>query len=260
MKEPTIRALLLAHRGRHLRGSASFAILETLLREHHPTWGGPRAALLEGICPMIRRRDGALILRVRTTARRNWFTLSWRACATRRTRPVSAMPVETTELHAAMRTAITSQIRRWRRGRVPRCAGCGQTGGRLQVDHHDPPFRSIRDAFLATVDDTVPTRFGHGKFNAPAFLPADDALNRRWQQFHAAQATYQFLCKPCNLRKGATAPDDVGDGAAAHAEPRLPPGPAEPGAAAPAVGLPADDPDVPVADLPDAPDVGVASV
>ncbi len=83
------------------------------------------------------------------------------------------------------------------------CAHCGTSEkGKLTVDHLDPPFKVIADAFLSI--HPAEQLFlievqGHSGFLASKFLEAE------WRAFHKARAVLQILCRSHNSSKGAHA-------------------------------------------------------
>lgn len=108
----------------------------------------------------------------------------------------------TRELFAsACRYAVRRQIQAWRKknnaNRV--CKQC-KTTQNLQVDHIRP-FSLISKEFQSKVD-YIPYRYRFIKrYKRIAFLQRDEKFIRKWQRFHHKSATYQWLCKACNLKK-----------------------------------------------------------
>jgi 5-methylcytosine-specific restriction endonuclease McrA len=76
------------------------------------------------------------------------------------------------------------------------CTFCKSTE-KIQIDHIYP-FSLIRDAFLKDRAD-VPTSFVGNIFHQ--FRPEDEAFKQEWVAYHNKIATYQPLCKSCNIRK-----------------------------------------------------------
>lgn len=200
MEEAKVRGLLDLYRvGEHPRGTHAFDAL-TFILLHHPTW---KERLVSIQAARVRRKDNALFLQIKTKSK--WFSVSWRACLIRkRAIRKDARPPEIKKLHEAMRTCIRSQMSAWRRHHPNVCVLCKATG-KLDVDHSEPSFKSIRDAFLEQKpQEEWPTQFGFGKRCATAFLPQDANFKQAFQRFHAHQAKFQFLCRACNLRKGTS--------------------------------------------------------
>lgn len=200
MKVDAIRTELASHLNRsYARGAPEFEGLLQLLASH-PTWGR-RAAEVNGIRIRRSRLNKAVQLQLRT--RRAWFTVSWRQCATRCRAPrAGCQPTHARHLASAMRTAIRYQCRRWRRAqRDFSCALCGERSV-LQVDHKHPSFHALQTAFLAEEQSPPPVEFGVERSScARKFLPRDAGFKRRWQAYHARRATYQLLCRGCNIAK-----------------------------------------------------------
>lgn len=193
------------HVGRYLNRTLSRSQPEfseaTAFLSGHPTWS---QRLGEVVAMRVRRSRLNKSLQLQLKTNRKWFTVSWTACASRR-RPqrADARPPELRRLHAAMRASVRPQILRWRRVQFGprRCAECG-ADGKMQVDHVDPPFCQIRDAFLRDTA-AAPTEFvlRSAASAIPAFRPEDGDFARSWNAHHAAHAEYQFLCPPCNRKK-----------------------------------------------------------
>lgn len=76
------------------------------------------------------------------------------------------------------------------------CKFC-QSTIKVQIDHIYP-FSLIRDEFLKDRVD-IPTSFQGNVFIQ--FKPEDEAFKQDWIAHHNKIATYQPLCKACNLRK-----------------------------------------------------------
>lgn len=212
MREPQARLLLANHVGAPpaSRGHPAFAALLATL-DHHPRWGlhAPHErGRIAGLRVVRRGRHAALTLQAHFGARRSrWHAVSWRQGVERRRRDPAAYEARQPEraLHNALRNTVSRQLSAWRRRQAgrPACAHCGRLGGELHVDHVAPPFVAIRDAFLAQWAGAVPTAFVGGRGSGRCRLPAGAPMTRAWQRFHARQATYQLLCRDCNLRKGA---------------------------------------------------------
>lgn len=98
----------------------------------------------------------------------------------------------------ALRYAVAGEMRAFLSSVEPRrCRKC-DTDVDLAADHAHPPFIQIANKFLETRRPLqlrqVP---GAGDLIGDINVEAD------WIAFHAARATYQVLCRPCNSRKGA---------------------------------------------------------
>ena len=120
------------------------------------------------------------------------------------------------KLYEAMRVAIQNQIMRYRnnnRGILEKCAICeisnsnsGFPSGFVEfhVDHKQPSFRYLRDEFLNNKRNQglyIPSNFSENEHNATIFRAQDAEFSDEWSEYHKQNATYQILCKLCNLRK-----------------------------------------------------------
>lgn len=128
-----------------------------------------------------------------------------------------------TKLTSAMRTAIYDQILLYKKRTfgVRKCSSCSMMT-LLEVDHIIP-FSFLRDRFLELVKKkaypalnlptlTIPIHFkwnGTGPIGGQwMFLDNDndEYFKRAWQQFHAEEAKFQFLCERCNKDKSNKMP------------------------------------------------------
>jgi hypothetical protein len=121
------------------------------------------------------------------------------------------------KLYDSMRRAISDQIMNYRnnnRGNKEICALCGISNRNnnifengvieFHVDHKEPSFMSIRDSFINEKKNQgviIPTIFNDDEFNIPNFREEDESFKNDWWEYHRSNATYQILCKLCNLRK-----------------------------------------------------------
>lgn len=80
------------------------------------------------------------------------------------------------------------------------CAHCG-SDDYLQVDHVDPPFQAILEAFIEHKDGRIELK---NEVNGIGWEMADMDVEAEWVAFHASRAKYQILCRSCNASKGAT--------------------------------------------------------
>ena len=140
-----------------------------------------------------RRKYKSLLLQLKVKNCNRWLTVSWRKGITKEIKEINP-------LYSAMRNSIRRQITMWRKKHMNElyCAECGSKTF-LQVDHKFPSFYTIRNDFLAK--EIKPTIFDHCSFGFK-FKKLDSAFKKRWQQFHKSNATYQWLCKSCNCKKG----------------------------------------------------------
>ena len=145
---------------------------------------------------ITRSRTKALLLQVKVYNCNKWLTISWRnGTVTKRK--------EQCPLQSAFRQAIRRQIQIWKRNTSnAKCAICNSTKN-IQVDHKDLSFIHLTTQFLESPINTqnIPTTFLYHKYGKK-FTKGDSLFRKRWQKYHKKYATYQFLCKSCNLQKG----------------------------------------------------------
>jgi hypothetical protein len=136
------------------------ALVTNLLDLYHPTWRN-RADEITAVRVTRNPAGKSLLLQIKRIEQSRWLTVSWKDCVTKTTtgRDRKA-PVERNRLEGAMRFAVRRQTQSWGRtnaaGAV--CVTCAATA-KLQVDHTDPPFVVISQAFLAkyTTTNTITT-------------------------------------------------------------------------------------------------------
>jgi hypothetical protein len=149
-----------------------------------------------GSVPLVRvrcsRLNGSVQLQVCTG--RRFYTVSWHACVHE-----PAVPT----LAGAMREAVHRQSLDWKRLQ-PASATCAQCGSlsRLQVDHQTVPFKAIMTEFVQMRAPPEPSTWSYNRRSHAPRLP-DGTFKRQWRLFHKSRAVFQFLCQPCNARKGA---------------------------------------------------------
>jgi hypothetical protein len=202
MRLDALRALLLQHIGRSYRQcDPAFHALLTQTLARHPRWD---PASVAGLRVQRARLNGSVQLQARRTGpgRQRWTTVSWRACADN---PPAVAVRAVPTLAAALRSAIWRQTASWRRRMEQKCAECSATSVPFEVDHIDPPFRSIVAAFVVaeTAAGRPPADPPNCRYSRRSCAPVltDRALKRRWQLFHRGRARYQLLCRGCNRRK-----------------------------------------------------------
>lgn len=203
MRLAALRAALAAIVGTtYYRGDPDFERVLALTLARHPRWVPERVGALR-----VRRSrlNGAVQLQAQCTGvgRRQWITVSWRACADN---PPAVAVREAPTLAAALRSAVWRQAAVWRRkAQAQQCAACGGTAAPFEVDHTDPPFRTIVAAFVVaeTAAGRPPPDPPVCRYSRRSCAPVltDQALKRRWQRYHRACARYQLLCRTCNRRK-----------------------------------------------------------
>lgn len=182
--------------------SDMFGTIVTIL-SNHPTWQH-RLGDIKAVRVRPSPRNGTVQLQLKTN--KIWFAISWRECA----RPPGSAPrsessaVPKQRLTSAMREAIRRQVLMYRATLEPGepCAACSARYVPLEVDHASPPFATLREMWLARIDDEPPTEFDYKSgVGAHRFRRADAGFKRRWQDFHRRHATFQALCEPCNRAK-----------------------------------------------------------
>lgn len=107
-----------------------------------------------------------------------------------------------TDLMNALRYSIYSQIRMYRiMNDCSKCVFCGATED-IQIDHcGEYEFKDICDMYLKN-NNRVPKKLDRcPKTNIKRFHKKDYEFKTKFQIFHAEKATFQTLCKKCNLEK-----------------------------------------------------------
>jgi 5-methylcytosine-specific restriction endonuclease McrA len=113
-------------------------------------------------------------------------------------------------LRSAMRFSIRPQIEKYRNSAFnfanenfikQTCEHCGDDGS-LEVDHDNIPFSKIEFRFMEIVKLDFPYEFDWDvDIKQPMFKDEDANFRDRWNAFHKKHATYQMLCKSCNIAK-----------------------------------------------------------
>ena len=109
----------------------------------------------------------------------------------------------TPQLIKAMRYAIRRQIQKFRKTftLLKSCVQC-QKRTSLQVDHIYPFCFLVRDFLNKKIPSEIPTTFQYKRRTGLVFFnKVDQSFNRSWQIYHRKNATYQWLCKACNISK-----------------------------------------------------------
>ncbi len=193
MKVNDIRTFLQAFLSKRICSEADVARFRALM-DAHPAWKGRS---IQEYRVRTSRLNQPLQLQVRPNVR--WVTVSWHACADNH-----AMRQAPCALTNAMRQAVVNHVQRWKRAQATKlCVACGATRN-VQVDHHPMPFVAIKQAFLESTSLQAPEKFRFDRRTHGAAFYAG-AFVRSWQEFHASRATYQFLCRSCNAKKGCRA-------------------------------------------------------
>ena len=142
----------------------------------------------------IRNVKGKMLMETKSFGSKRFQVLSWRKKATNFKPNTDILPM-------AMRYAVRSHSRKFRREhRIRVCAICGSTR-HLEVDHKTP-FKVIRTSFLQHRVD-IPTDF---QWKRRRWDLKKSPFKTAWQRYHRKHASFQYLCKPCNGRKGSSIP------------------------------------------------------
>jgi hypothetical protein len=206
MKLPEARVVIESHlnRAAAIPGEPRFEqLLHTL--DHHPRWGLglPHRARITSLRVTSQARTGAPLLQAAFGTPVRWYAVSWRDGVERQRRN---LPTQQTRqehlLFAAMRGSVSRQMSTWRHRQSQICAHCHARDREMHVDHVDPPFVQLRDAFLQQWSAPLPEVFAGKRSSGRARLQPHMPFTVAWQQYHRQRARYQMLCKTCNLRKG----------------------------------------------------------
>lgn len=178
----------------------------------HPTWKD-RHEEIASIRVTRNPAGKSLLLQIKLREKKRWLTVSWRDCATKtatgRDRKPKPPIAERNRLDGAMRYAVRRQTQGWGRQHAlgAACVACETTDTKLQVDHVHP-FVEIMRAFLLQWQGAVPDQFDTCRRTCqPRLRRTDVGFARAWQRYHTIRATYQWLCRSCNARKGARVVD-----------------------------------------------------
>jgi hypothetical protein len=161
------------------------------LLDAHPYW---KSHYIAKYRVRLSRLNHSVQLQVRPKIR--WVTVSWHACADghEKLQPPCA-------LSGAMRQAIYKQIVEWKRLQKTKVCVVCQATRLLQVDHDPQPFVILKEMFLRACKLAPPTQFRYDRrTHGPALHSG--LFMKEWQQFHQLHASYQFLCRSCNAKKG----------------------------------------------------------
>jgi hypothetical protein len=102
----------------------------------------------------------------------------------------------------AMRDTINYQIREYKKGKTEYICNICNTDNiniKYHVDHNKP-FQIIKDEFLNKCQNK-PTKFKDDINGTKDFNDDDIEFKKQWLKYHKRNATYQILCKSCNLKK-----------------------------------------------------------
>jgi hypothetical protein len=143
------------------------------------------------------RLNKALMLQVKVKNMNKYLTVSWRKGSTKKRK-------EENPLQSAFRQSVRTQIKQWRKfnGYNPKCVHCEKLSKRLQVDHKEPTFIDLTKSFLELeINKNPPTSFDYHYKVGKKFKKEDNRFKIRWQNYHQKNATLQWLCQSCNLKK-----------------------------------------------------------
>lgn len=122
---------------------------------------------------------------------------SWKDCA-RKTNTVESV---STQLNNAMRHAIIEDCMKFKYNNIDgKCVICKSTDN-IQTDHIEP-FSKIKDSFLATQTNSPSTFDLETSINQTVFKASDINFANLWVEYHRKHASFQLLCRTCNLKKG----------------------------------------------------------
>jgi hypothetical protein len=140
------------------------------------------------------RLNKALLLKVKVDNCNIWLTVSWKKGI-----PTKRKESNTNNLQSAFRQAIRQQIKKWRTTHSTNasCQNCKQTN-KLHVDHLFP-FIKLTEIFSKNKE--IPTEFDYHYKIGRKFKKQDASFKKKWQSFHKKNATLQWLCQSCNLKK-----------------------------------------------------------
>ena len=183
-----------------------FPVLSKFLKRHpnYKDW-----KYQEPICFKITRNtQKSLQVFVKFEGTKRFRIVSWVACAKGGKRKNAT---DANKLNQAMRHAIRSQIKKYKREHPYRlCYLCGSSS-RIEVDHHPKHFCDLRDDFIQMKKkrgDAPPVDFGYhpkkGRFIFKNGNKSNNYYDQRWkmswQRYHNKYASYRYLCSTCNKK------------------------------------------------------------
>ena len=123
-------------------------------------------------------------------------SFSWKDCANHTHKNEQQL------LEVAMRTAIDSQVQEFRNSNLEQCANpkCKKIG-KCDVDHIEP-FNNIKNKFLSTVNNGIPSEFDkQPNTHQHKFRECDADFESKWQLYHKLETRLQYLCYSCHKEK-----------------------------------------------------------
>tara|TARA_B110000483_G_C18199478_1_gene544541 strand:+ start:2612 stop:3211 length:600 start_codon:yes stop_codon:yes gene_type:complete len=145
----------------------------------------------------VKKTNGALFLQVKLPTCNKWLMVSWRSSC-------SNISIVVNPLISAMRNSIHPQIRKWKKinCKTRSCQNCS-CNAKLQADHAACSFKELSETFISN-QPIIPTEFDYTKYGRK-FKKADVHFKKCWVVYHKDNATLQWLCKTCNLKKSCNA-------------------------------------------------------
>ena len=170
----------------------------------------------------ITKKNNCLLLQVKVDNYSRWLNVSWRKGSYKKRK-------EENYLQSAFRQAIYRQISLWKKMNninniKYECVEC-KSNIKLQVDHKEPSFIKLTTDFLEnninsqnsqnshnsqnsqnshnsqnSQNINIPDKFNYHKYGRK-FTENDYIFKKKWQNYHQHHATFQWLCKKCNLGK-----------------------------------------------------------
>jgi hypothetical protein len=121
-------------------------------------------------------------------------SISWRECSAQK----SIITSYALKLDSSLRMAIRPDTRIfYQNNEDRRCVYCSEVCN-IQVDHINP-FSEIKSAFLKE-NNSKHLKFKQ-KDGVYYFHDDEDLYEGLWVRYHRMNATYQYLCRSCNIRK-----------------------------------------------------------
>jgi hypothetical protein len=113
------------------------------------------------------------------------------------------------ELIRAMRIAIKDDIINYKQKQSKLicnfCKNENELYENYHVDHNNPSFQTLKDNFLQSIKNTIPSLFDDCKiYNTPIFKDKDKDFKNEWIEYHNKNCNLQILCRDCNLKKSKT--------------------------------------------------------
>lgn len=105
------------------------------------------------------------------------------------------------KLTQALRNSIYPQILDFKNScKSLACVICGSYTD-PHIDHCKPQFIELKNYFISNIKEKIPTEFDNNTFNGKIFRKEDELFEKKWNEYHAKNATLRVLCKKCNLSR-----------------------------------------------------------